>query len=117
MSCVSLLFADLQSTETFRTSGGPTTVVGILNDYNQNLDILSNGFAVVAAASTGNEVLKESLMELKIAELIMRILSDPSGLSKGSIYSLYDTIRVLLTPDDNRVVASQASKLLIKMHI
>ncbi|XP_059443781.1 uncharacterized protein LOC132175752 [Corylus avellana] len=101
------LLLDLQSTETFRTSGGPTTVVGILNDYSQNLDILNNGFAVVAAASTGNEVLKESFMELKIAELIMRILSDPSGLSKGSIYSLYDTIRILLTPDDNRVVASQ----------
>lgn len=92
-------------------------MVGILNDYSQNLDILNNGFAVVAAASTGNEVLKESFMELKIAELIMRILSDPNGLSKGNIYSLYDTIRILLTPDDNRVVASQVSKLLIKMHI
>jgi hypothetical protein len=110
--CVS--FADLQSTETFRTSGGPRTVVGILNDYSQNLDILNNGFTVVAAASTGNEVLKESFMELKIDELIMRILSDPSGLSKGSIHSLYDTIRILLTPDDNRVVASQVSKILIK---
>ncbi|KAG2705481.1 hypothetical protein I3760_05G055400 [Carya illinoinensis] len=103
---VSLLH-DLQSTETFRASGGPATVVGILNDYSQNLDILSNAFMVVSAASTGNEIIKESFMELKIDELIMRILSDPHGQSRGSIQSIYDSIRVLLTPDDNRVVASQ----------
>ena len=113
----SLSFADLQSTETFRTNSGPPTVVCILDDYIQNFDILNNGFSVVAAASTGNEVLKESFMELKIDELIMKILSDPSGLSKGSIQSLYDAIRILLTPDDNRVVASQVSEGLIKMHI
>ena len=92
-------------------------MVCILNDNCQNVDILNNVFSVVAAASTGNEVLKESFMELKIGELIMQILSDPSGLSKGSIQSLYDAIRILLTPDDNRVVASQVSKGFIKKHI
>lgn len=107
LKTLALLLHDLQSTETFRTNSGPPTVVCILDDYIQNFDILNNGFSVVAAASTGNEVLKESFMELKIDELIMKILSDPSGQSKGSIQSLYDAIRILLTPDDNRVVASQ----------
>ncbi|KAK9988282.1 hypothetical protein SO802_028521 [Lithocarpus litseifolius] len=107
LKALASLLHDLQSTEIFRTSGGPTTVVFILNDNCQNVDILNNGFSVVASASTGNEVLKESFMELKIGELIMQILSDPSGQSKGSIQSLYDAIRILLTPDDNRVVASQ----------
>lgn len=112
---VSLSFADLKSTETFRASSGPKTVAGILNDYHHNVDVLNNAFAVVAAASTGNEVLKESFMELKIDELIMRVLSYLSGQSKGSIPSLYDAIQVLLTSDDNRVVASQVRKLLIKL--
>ncbi|XP_030945093.1 armadillo repeat-containing protein 6 [Quercus lobata] len=107
LKALASLLHDLQSTEIFRTSGGPTTVMCILNDNCQNVDILNNGFSVVAAASTGNEVLKESFMEFKIGELIMQILSDPSGQSKGSIQSLYDAIRILLTPDDNRVVASQ----------
>lgn len=82
-------------------------MVGILNDGSQNLDVLNGGFAVVAAAATGNEVLKESFMELKIDELILQILNRQS---KGGIQSLYDAIRVLLTPDDNRVVASQVSQ-------
>lgn len=95
---------DLQSTEIFRASGGPSIVVGIMNDCAQNVDILDAGFAVVAAASTGNEVLKESFVELKIDVLIMGAF-DTHG--NGSVQSLYDAIHVLLTPDDNRVVASQ----------
>ncbi|KAK2398898.1 armadillo repeat-containing protein [Trifolium repens] len=43
-------------------------------------------------------------MELKVDELIVEIMS----LHKNpGIQSLYDAIRVLLTPDDNRVLASQ----------
>ena len=82
-------------------------MVGILNEGAQNLEILNSGFAVVAAASSGNEVLKESFMELKIDELILQALNTETG---HSIPSLYDAIRVLLTPDDNRVVASQVRK-------
>ncbi|PON49178.1 Beta-catenin [Parasponia andersonii] len=104
LKAMTALLYDLQSTETFRTTGGPSIVVGILNHGGQNLDVLNSGFAVVAAAATGNEVLKESFMELKIDELILQALN---GQSKSSIQSLYDAIRVLLTPDDNRVVASQ----------
>lgn len=112
---VFLSIADLQSTETFRTIGGASIVVGILNDGGQSLDVLNSGFSVVAAASTGNEILKESFMELKIDELILQILNRQS---KGSIQSLYDAIRVLLTPDDNRVVASQVSpKLSQTVHL
>ncbi|KAF3435364.1 hypothetical protein FNV43_RR22453 [Rhamnella rubrinervis] len=75
LKAMAALLHDLQSAETFRTS-----------------------------ASTGNEILKESFMELRIDELILQILN---GQSKGSLQSLYNAIRVLLTPDDNRVVASQ----------
>lgn len=67
---------------------------------------MNSGFAVVAASATGNEVVKESYMELKIDELILEILS---RLRNDSIQSLYDAIRVLLTPDDDQVVASQVS--------
>lgn len=98
------LLTDVQSSETFRASGGPTIVVGILSDGIQDLDILNSGFSVVAAAATGNEVVKESFMELGVDELILQVLS---GQAKGSVQSLYDAIRVLLSPDDNRVVASQ----------
>lgn len=94
----------------FRSSDGPKMVVGILKDGNESLEILDTGFAVVAAAATGNEVVKELLMELKIDELILEVLNRQS---KGNIQGLYDSIRVLLTPDDNRVVASQVSKCFI----
>ncbi|KAF8410007.1 hypothetical protein HHK36_002527 [Tetracentron sinense] len=95
---------DIQSTETFRKSGGPKIVVDILNASRQNFEILNNGFSVVAAAATGNELLKESFMDLKIDELLIQIMREQK---KGSIQSLYDAVRVLLTADDNRVLASQ----------
>ncbi|GMJ09771.1 hypothetical protein like AT4G33945 [Hibiscus trionum] len=98
------LLTDVQSSETFRASGGPKIVVGILSDGIQDVDILNSGFAVVAAAATGNEVVKQSFMELGIDELILQVLS---GQTQGSVPSLYDAIRVLLTSDDNRVVASE----------
>lgn len=104
MIYMSLSFTDVQSTEMFRTSGGVHLVVRILNDGIQDLDILNSGFAVVTAAATGNELVKEVLMELKIDELILQVLT---GQSKDGIQALYDAIRILLTPDDNRVVASQ----------
>ncbi|KAF7840868.1 armadillo repeat-containing protein 6 [Senna tora] len=98
------LLHDVQSTGTFQKSDGPRMIIGILNDNKQNLDILNSGFGVVASAATGNEILKESFMGLKVDELIMEIMSMHK---KVNIQSLYDAIRVLLTPDDNRVVASQ----------
>lgn len=100
------LSADLQSTETFRSSNGPKLVMRILNDRASDVNVLNSGFSVVAAAATGNEVLKESFMDLKIDELIISILREHS---KGTISNLYDAIRVLLAADDNRVAASQVS--------
>lgn len=82
--------------------------MGILRDASQNADILNSGFSVVAAAANGNEILKESFMELKIDELVVQIMKSQG---KGRVNSLYEAIRVLLTADDNRVVASQVSKL------
>ncbi|XP_071726178.1 uncharacterized protein [Rutidosis leptorrhynchoides] len=95
---------DLQSRETFLQSGGPKMVVGILTNGTQNANVLNSVFSVVAAAATGNEVLKESFVELHIDELIVTIMRKHS---KESIPSLYDAIRVLLSADDNRVLASQ----------
>lgn len=104
------MFADLHSTEIFRNSNGPKIVMGILNKGKQNIDILHGGFAVVAAAATANEVLKESFVEMNIDELILEILSSHRG---DCISTLYDAIRILLTPDDNRVVASQVCGLIL----
>ncbi|KAL4555741.1 hypothetical protein LXL04_038369 [Taraxacum kok-saghyz] len=95
---------DLQSTETFRQSAGPKIIIGILNNATQNVNIINSAFSVIAASATGNEVLKESYVELHIDELIVKIMKNHS---KGSIPNLYDTIRVLLSADDLRVVASQ----------
>ncbi|PIN20457.1 hypothetical protein CDL12_06865 [Handroanthus impetiginosus] len=100
----SVLLHDLQSSEIFKENGGPKIVVDILSNERENVKILDGCFSVVAAAATGNEVLKQSFMELKIDELIVQILKEHNG---GSIPSIYDAIRVMLSSDDNRVVASQ----------
>lgn len=60
----------------------------------------------MASAATGDEIVKESFMELKVDELIVEMMSIHKN---PGIQSLYEAIRVLLTPDDNRVVASQVS--------
>lgn len=104
LKALSFAIHDVQSTETFRQNGGAKVVVDILNGSHQNSDVLDGGFSVIAAAATGNEVLKESFMDMKIDELILRIMRENA---KDTPESLYDAIRVLLTPDDNRVVASQ----------
>lgn len=101
---MALLLHDIQTTETFRKCSGPTIVMGILNGGAENLDLLNSGFSAIASAATGNEILKELFMELKIDELFLKLLRKQD---KGCILSLYDAIRILLTPDDNRVVASQ----------
>lgn len=101
---LSSILQDVQSTDIFGRSGGPKIVVDILEEGLQNATILDNGFSVIAAASTANEVLKESFMELKLDELLVKVLREQA---KSCPQSLYDAIRFLLTPDDNRVVASQ----------
>ncbi|KAK7308583.1 hypothetical protein VNO77_42202 [Canavalia gladiata] len=104
LNALASLLHDVQSTGTFKSCDGPRIVVGFLIDNKRNVDVLSSGFRVVASAATGDEIVKESFMELKIDELIMEIMSIHKNVG---IQSLYDAIRVLLTPDDNRVVASQ----------
>nr|CAD1826981.1 unnamed protein product [Ananas comosus var. bracteatus] len=79
------IIRDVQSTETFRQCGGPKIVMDILHRSREYPNLLDSGFAVVAAASS--EILREP--------------------SKNELRSLYDAIRVLLTPDDSRVAASQ----------
>ncbi|PRQ22681.1 hypothetical protein RchiOBHm_Chr6g0252951 [Rosa chinensis] len=102
---------DLQSREEFRARDGPKVVVRILNDGFGNRDILFSGFAVVAAASTGNKDTKESFMNLNIEELILQALSKSRhARGESSIdlnVSLYDAIHILLTPDDTRFPPSQ----------
>ncbi|XP_047341394.1 armadillo repeat-containing protein 6 [Impatiens glandulifera] len=101
---LALLLNDVQSTGTFFKNGGPSMLISILDGASEDLDVLNSGFSVVAAAATSNEIVKESFMELKIDEMITRVLNMPQ---KRNIPSLYNSVRVLLTPDDNRVVASQ----------
>ncbi|KAL3515248.1 hypothetical protein ACH5RR_022150 [Cinchona calisaya] len=103
LNTLASLISDLQSTEIFRESGGPKIVAGIL-DESQDVNILNSGFSVVAGAASGNEVVKDSFMNLKIDQLIIKIMKENDG---RNFPSLYDAIRILLTADDNRVVASQ----------
>ncbi|XP_015947058.1 uncharacterized protein LOC107472000 [Arachis duranensis] len=103
-NALTALLHDVQSTGTFKISNGPSMIIGFLNDNKQNIDVLNSGFGVVASAATGDEILKESFMELKVDELIVEIMSIHKN---AGIQNLYDAIRVLLTPDDSRVVASQ----------
>ncbi|XP_062023532.1 uncharacterized protein LOC133739751 isoform X2 [Rosa rugosa] len=102
---------DLQSREEFRARDGPNVVVSILNDGFGNRDIVFSGFAVVAAASTGNKDTKESFMNLKIEELILQALTksrDTRGESSIDLnVSVYDAIHILLTADDTRFPPSQ----------
>ncbi|GER50425.1 armadillo repeat-containing protein [Striga asiatica] len=104
LNAMASVLHDLQSSEIFKEKGGPKIIVGILSSEREDEKILDGCFSVVAAAATGNEVLKESFMDLKIDELIVKILKEHNG---GNIPSIYDAIRVILMSDDNRVVASQ----------
>ncbi|KAL3814198.1 hypothetical protein ACJIZ3_015466 [Penstemon smallii] len=103
LNALALLIHDLQSSEIFRENSGPKIIVGILINERQDVNILDSCFQIVAAAASGNEVLKESFMDLRIDELITQTLKEQSG---GSIPSIYDAIRIILTSDDNRVLAS-----------
>lgn len=46
----------------------------------------------------GNEVVKESFMDMKVDELILQVMREKSNCK---VQSLYDGIRVPLTPGDN----------------
>lgn len=104
LNALACLLHDVPSAEIFLKHGGPCAIMDILQFSGQNLDVLNACCSVVSAAATGNEILKESFMNLKIEERIIHIMKTHN---KGSIPSLYDAIRVLLTSDDNHVVASQ----------
>ena len=58
----------------------------------------------MVATATGNEVIKEAFMEMKIDDLLIKLLKRKEN---RNIQSIYDVIYVLVTADDNRVVASQ----------
>ncbi|KAL6912091.1 hypothetical protein ACP4OV_000896 [Aristida adscensionis] len=103
LKALSSVLRDIGSTEKFRQSEGPKIVMDILKGSSENSELLDAGFSVVATSSAGNEVVKESFMDLKIDEFILQVMRE----KRTNVQSLYDAIRVLLTPDDNRVVASQ----------
>ncbi|TVU28614.1 hypothetical protein EJB05_20137 [Eragrostis curvula] len=104
LKALSSMIRDIGSTEKFRQKEGPKIVMDILRGGSKNPDLLDAGFSVVAAGSTGNEVVKESYMDLKVDELILQLMREKSN---SDVQSLYEAVRVLLTPDDCRVVASQ----------
>ena len=76
----------------------------IHDECNHKRNIVEYCFPVVAVASTRNEVIKEAFMEMKIDDLLIKLLKRKE---KRNIQSIYDVICVLVTADDNRVVASQ----------
>ncbi|CAN6482876.1 unnamed protein product [Victoria cruziana] len=104
LKTLAVLVNDVRCAKTFQQSDGPKVIVGILSECDCNINTLNSGFAVVAAAASGNEVLKEAFMELNIDELLVQQIATHNG---STIQSLFDAVRVLLTPDDTRVLASQ----------
>ncbi|OEL12690.1 hypothetical protein BAE44_0026294 [Dichanthelium oligosanthes] len=66
LKALSSVLRDVGSTEKFRQSEGPKIVMDILKGGSENSDLLDAGFSVVAAGSAGNEVVKESFMDLKV---------------------------------------------------
>ncbi|CAA6659500.1 unnamed protein product [Spirodela intermedia] len=104
LKALSCVLCDIRSTEIFQCNHGPKLIMQILNRYGQSVNLLDSCFSVVAAAATGNEIVKEAFMDLKIGELFVRKLN---AQSKCCTESMYDAIRILLTPDDDRVLASQ----------
>ena len=76
----------------------------MLDEYNHKRNIVEYCCAVVAAASIGNEVIKEAFMEMKIDDLLIKLLKMKEN---KNIQRIYNVICVLVTADDNRVVASQ----------
>ncbi|XP_051146934.1 uncharacterized protein LOC127262330 [Andrographis paniculata] len=104
LNALASVIHDLQSSEIFKENGGPRIIVDILKGERGDANTLEGCFAVVAAAATGNEVLKDSFMDLKIDELIFQVLKERNV---GTVPSIYDAIRIILTSDDNRVLASQ----------
>ncbi|KAH7679597.1 Cytochrome c-like domain-containing protein [Dioscorea alata] len=103
LRALSSVLRDFQSREAFGRGDGPKITMDILRS-SDDPNLLDCGFSVVVAAATGNEIVKEAFVELKIEELFLEILR---GQPTGAVPNLYDAIRVLLTPDDNRVAASQ----------
>lgn len=85
----------------------------ILHRAPRSSDIRESSFVVIASASTGNEVVKESFMELKVDQLLVEAVKEESN---NNMQSLYDAIRVILTPDDPRVAASQVIAFIISCY-
>lgn len=104
LQALTSLLRDVPSAQTFLKCGGPDIIIGLLKQDTQNAELLNGCFSVIAASATGNEILKESFMNLKVDQLLINALN---GHNKGGIPSLYDAIRILVTPDDYRVAASQ----------
>ena len=82
-------FADIRSSETFQKNDGPKLIIKILNKFNET--VLESGFSVVAAAATGNEIVKEAFIDLKISEIFLKLLKERSG---DCSTSMYDALRV-----------------------
>lgn len=104
LTTLSSLLRDVQSGQTFHKCGGPPIIISIFNNHTHNPHLLNACFSIIAASATSNEILKESFITLKVDELILNSLK--AG-NHAFIPSLYDAIRILVTPDDFRVAASQ----------
>ena len=76
----------------------------MLDEYNHKRNIVEYCCAVVAATSTGNEVIKEAFMEMKIDDLLIKLLKRKEN---TNIQRISNVICVLVIADGNCVVDSQ----------
>ena len=75
----------------------------IFDEYNHKRNIVEYCFPVVEVAVTGNEVIKEAFMEMKIDYLLIQLVKRKEN---RNIQRIYNVICVLVTTDGNCVVAS-----------
>ena len=76
----------------------------IHDECNHKRNIVEYCFPVVATAPTGNEVIKEAFLEMKIDDLLIKLLKRKEN---TNIQRISNVICVLVIADGNCVVDSQ----------
>ncbi|CAM6129689.1 unnamed protein product [Calypogeia fissa] len=103
--CVCL--TDDSSREKFKLYHGPQIVFESLSMENVSDKILENGAAVVAAASTKDEDVKDMFVHLKVYEVLVAQLKKHQTYP-GVVQGVCDALRSLVTADDERIAVSRA---------
>ncbi|KAJ7522000.1 hypothetical protein O6H91_19G078200 [Diphasiastrum complanatum] len=89
------------------SAGGPELVVDALLLNPGSVHVAGSASAIIAIATTGNESLKQSFMDLKADEALVRLLQKPPK-DLASLQKICDAVRSLVVADDESAVTSKA---------